>query len=103
MQPSFAAAMSQYRAAMCELMIQNQLMDHSKQLDMARLKLDEFYRKHDEMQRHQLYGQVLKHDSPLSELLASPITVKPFSDKFQLNIYVATPLSYNPFQYQYRT
>ena len=53
LQPSFAAALSQHKAAVCEMRILQLLDNHARELDLARSKLDELYRKHEEMQKHQ--------------------------------------------------
>ena len=58
-QPSFAAALSQYKAALCELKIKKMLENHAKELTLARVKLDDFYKKHDEMQRHQQFEDLV--------------------------------------------
>ena len=53
LQPSFAAALSQHKSAICEMRILQLLDNHARDLDLARNKLDELYRKHEEMQKHQ--------------------------------------------------
>lgn len=75
-QPSFAAALSQYKAALCEMKIKKMLEQHSRELNQARVKLDEFYKKHDEMQKHQQFEDMVPQP-PLDNLSTDGVESSP--------------------------